>query len=236
MSSRQPLILSIETATTTGSIAVAEGSLILSSQKGDGLISHSNTLLSDIDDILKKVDRRFEEIELFAAAIGPGSFTGLRIGIATIKALAMTAKRPCAGIPTLEAVARSAGENLRVVATLLAGRGEVFAQLFSVSADGLVTEMDHPAHLPPSEVIKKYQDLENICWAGEGADAHKLEILASDAESLNARKGWRIASNLTNLAENVSALALQRAGSNELTTPENLHAIYVRPSDAELKK
>ncbi|HET6862339.1 MAG TPA: tRNA (adenosine(37)-N6)-threonylcarbamoyltransferase complex dimerization subunit type 1 TsaB [Pyrinomonadaceae bacterium] len=234
--SLQPLILSIETATTTGSIAVASGSLILSSKKGDGLSSHSNTLLSDIDDMLRHLDRRFEEIDFFAAAIGPGSFTGLRIGIATIKALAMTANRPCAGIPTLEAVARSAGENLCVAATLLAGRGEVFAQLFSVSAEGRVTEIDQPAHLPPREVLKKYQYLENLCWAGEGAEAHKAEILAFDDEVLKAGKKWRIASDLTNLAENVSALALQRSVTNELTSAENLHAIYVRPSDAELKK
>jgi len=121
--SSQPLILSIETATTTGSLAIAEGPLILSRKKGDGLISHSNTLLSDIDSILQQVDRRFEEIDFFAVTLGPGSFTGLRIGIATVKALAVTANRPCVGIPTLEAVARSAGDNDYVVATLLAGRG-----------------------------------------------------------------------------------------------------------------
>jgi len=233
MSSQEPLILSIETATTTGSIAIAEGSRILLSKKGDGLISHSNTLLSDIDDLVKQTDRDFEKIDLFAIAIGPGSFTGLRIGIATIKALGTIANRMCAAIPTLEAVARSAGANSSVVATLPAGRGEVFAQLFSVSAEGSVTEIDQPAHLPPREVIKKYQSLANLSWTGEGAEAHRAEILSAKGA---AESNWNIVSVATNLAENVSALALLKAANNELVTPENLRAIYVRPSDAELKK
>jgi len=233
--SSQPLILSIETATTTGSLAIAEGPRILSRKKGDGLISHSNTLLSDIDSILQQVDRRFEEIDFFAVTLGPGSFTGLRIGIATVKALAVTANRPCVGIPTLEAVARSAGDNDYVVATLLAGRGEVFAQLFSVSDGGLVTEIDQPAHLPPHEVIHKYQHLDQLCWAGEGALAHRAVILNSLDKDTRSRRKWGMASE-TNLAENISALALQRVYKNDLTSAENLHAIYVRPSDAELKK
>ncbi|HSE21557.1 MAG TPA: tRNA (adenosine(37)-N6)-threonylcarbamoyltransferase complex dimerization subunit type 1 TsaB [Pyrinomonadaceae bacterium] len=232
MSSQGPLILSIETATTTGSIAIAEGSRILLSKKGDGLISHSNTLLSDIDDLLRQANRDLARIDFFAIAIGPGSFTGLRIGIATIKALGTIADRMCAAIPTLEAVARSAGANPSVVATLPAGRGEVFAQLFSVTPEGVVTEIDQPAHLSPGEVIKKYQTLANLSWTGEGAEAHRTEILSSEA----AKSDWRIISPATNLAENVSALALLRAANNDLVTAGNLHAIYVRPSDAELKK
>ena len=231
MSAKQPLILSIETATITGSVALAYGRMILVSKKGDGQISHSNTLLSDIDDILKEANRCFGEIDVFAAATGPGSFTGLRIGLATLKALSMTVHRPCAGVPTLEAIARSAGENGFVAATLAAGRGEVFVQLFSVS-EGKVTEIDQPAHLPPREAVKKYRSHENLCWAGEGAEANRHDILSASEDSLN----WRIASNLTNLAENVSALALERVNNNQLVAPGELRAIYVRPSDAELKK
>jgi len=233
MSSKDPLILSIETATTTGSIAIAEGPRIIMSKQGDGLISHSNTLLSDIDDLLKQTDRDFEQIDLFAIAIGPGSFTGLRIGIATIKALGTIANRMCAAIPTLAAVARSAGTNPSIVAALPAGRGEVFAQLFSVSDEGSVAEIDRAAHLPPSEAIKKYQSLDELTWTGEGAEAHRAEILSA---GFALEGNWNVVSVTTNLAENVSALALQKAVKNELVTPESLHAIYVRPSDAELKK
>src|SRR6185295_791103 len=95
-----PLILSIETATLSGSIAIARGEQVLGVISGDPQISHSNTLLRDVDKLLTQTQITLPEIDLFAVATGPGSFTGLRIGIATTKALAATLDRPTAGIPT----------------------------------------------------------------------------------------------------------------------------------------
>ena len=104
-----PLILSVETATLSGSVAVSRGDELLGVVTGDASISHSNTLLVDVDKLLTETQIALPEIDLFAVATGPGSFTGLRIGIATIKALAATLDRPTAGVPTLEAVALSGG-------------------------------------------------------------------------------------------------------------------------------
>src|SRR5215212_8632457 len=138
------MILSVETATLSGSVALARGENILAGFAGDSGVSHSNTLLNDIDKLLNEAHVDLPEIDLFAVANGPGSFTGLRIGIATIKGLAATLGGPCAGVPTLQAVALAAGESRRSVALLPAGRGEVFAQLFSVMKDGFVTALDEP--------------------------------------------------------------------------------------------
>src|SRR5207245_8160334 len=117
---------------------------IIASIIGDASISHSNTLLRDINQVLKTAGVTLSDIELFAAAAGPGSFTGLRIGLATVKAFSMTLSRPCSGIPTLHAIAHSCGPTHVVVAAQPAGRGEVFAQLLSVSGDGIVEELDTP--------------------------------------------------------------------------------------------
>src|SRR5204863_4448137 len=114
-------------------------------------ISHSNTLLADLDKLLAETKTKLPAIDLFAVAAGPGSFTGLRIGIATVKALAATLDRPCAAIPTLQAVALAGGPSDASVALLPAGRGEVFAQLFSVANDGTVTPLDEPLHIPPEK-------------------------------------------------------------------------------------
>src|SRR5436190_11423783 len=92
-----------------GSVALLRDSTVLGSFTGDSQISHSNTLLRDIERLLSSTNTALPEIDLFAVAVGPGSFTGLRIGIATVKALAATLDRPCAGIPTLAAIAHSAG-------------------------------------------------------------------------------------------------------------------------------
>ena len=223
----EPLILSVETATLAGSVSLASGERIVAGFAGDASVSHSNTLLSDIDKVLGDARVELSEVELFAVASGPGSFTGLRIGIATVKGLAATLNCPCVGIPTLHAVAHSAGASEKTVALLPAGRGEVFAQLFSVTNEGVVTALDEASHIAPQRLFEKYGSLKDVLWCGEGAIVHKALV--------EERPGWRIAAPTVNLAEHVSTLALQRFRNQQLEHPDALQAIYVRPSDAELK-
>lgn len=230
MTLAEPLILAIETATLAGSLVLTRGDKIVDGLSGDPGISHSNTLLADVDKLLTQTNTELLQIDLFAVAAGPGSFTGLRIGIATVKALATTLDRPCAAVPTLQAVALSGGPSESSVALLPAGRGEVFAQLFSVAGDGAVTALDEPAHIPPARMIEKYGSLEEVIWCGAGAIAQR-ELIENAAEG----KKWRIASEIENLAQYVSWLALQNFRQDRLVAPDALQAIYVRPSDAELK-
>lgn len=221
------IILSVETATLAGSVAVTEGEVVLAASVGDPGASHSNTLLSDIDKILTLAKASLSDVDLFAVASGPGSFTGLRIGLATVKGFAATLSRPCAGVPTLHAVALSAGPSERSVALLPAGRGEVFAQLFSVTNDGVVTESDQATHISPQKLVAKYAWLDDVLWCGEGTTAHRA--------LLEDKPGWRIARQSENLAVPVASLALMRFRQNALEHPDALRAVYVRPSDAELK-
>jgi tRNA threonylcarbamoyladenosine biosynthesis protein TsaB len=227
MSTAEPSILSVETATLSGSVALSRGEQVLAAFTGDSGVSHSNTLLNDIDKLLNELQVDMSEIDLFAVATGPGSFTGLRIGIATVKALAATLGRPCAGIPTLEAVALAAGESRHSVALLPAGRGEVFAQLFSVTKDGFVTALDQATHISPQKLIEKYGLLDDVLWCGDGAIANKALI---ERESRG-----RIAPQIAVLARQIASLALTRFREKQLEQPDALQAIYVRPSDAELK-
>jgi len=242
----EPFILSLETATLAGSIAVSRGPTILAKQVGRPDVSHSNTLLSDIDEILSKLDLSIRDIDLFAVANGPGSFTGLRIGLATVKALATTLDRSCIGIPTLEATAHSAGVADAVVALLPAGRGEVFVQRFSTE-HGAVTASDSPQHLSPERAIDKYIDRAAILWTGEAAQLYSGLIqqraknagyrfaVADKQEVDSVNDGWIITVPALILAEHVASLALVRAQTGLQTTANSLKAIYVRPSDAEMK-
>jgi tRNA threonylcarbamoyladenosine biosynthesis protein TsaB len=228
--SSEPLILAVETATLAGSIAVVRHAKVIGSLEGDPQVSHSNTLLADLDALLAQTEVKLSEIDLFAVAAGPGSFTGLRIGLATVKALAATLDRSCAAIPTLHAVALAGGGSDATVALLPAGRGEVFAQSFSVAANGAVTALDEASHISPRKLIERYGSLENVLWCGEGALAQRELI-----ESAAAGKNWRIAPRIENLAQYVAELARVSFIANEVVAPEALRAIYVRPSDAELK-
>src|SRR5678816_1704804 len=139
------LILSVETATAGGSVCLSRGVDVLAIASGNRALSHSNTLLRDIQQCLDQAAIATREVDLFAAASGPGSFTGLRIGLATVRGLAATLDRPCAGIPTLHAIAHAAGTSASTVALLPAGRGEVFVQLLAVS-DSTVEDLDDAQH------------------------------------------------------------------------------------------
>lgn len=244
--SSSPVILSLETATPGGSIFLARGTDALATRKGDPKLSHSNSILTDIDECLNDAELKLGDIELFACASGPGSFTGLRIGIATLKALAATLHRPCFGVPTLNAIAHSAGASNATVALLPAGRGEVFAQMFSVSA-GEVVELDTAVHLSPPRLIERYGHFSTLIWSGPGAHIHRavlqdyaaqhgINFVEQVAESDIAGKGWTLALQETNLAQNVSALALRLFAVGQLQNAESLRAIYVRPSDAEINQ
>src|ERR687884_2380176 len=146
---KSPLILSLETATRAGSISVSRGESLLAFRSGDAQASHSTHLLIHIKSVLDEAGVTLQDIDLFAVAAGPGSFTGLKIGLATAKSFAATLDRPCVGIPTLHAVAYGAGKSCCTIAMLPAGRGEVYAQCLKVCEAGDVQALERPSHITP---------------------------------------------------------------------------------------
>jgi tRNA threonylcarbamoyladenosine biosynthesis protein TsaB len=239
---KELLILAIETTTRAGSVALARGKAILGSASGDASASHSTDLIRIVDGILEKAGVKLNEIDLFAAAVGPGSFTGLRIGLATTKSFAVCMGKGCAGVSTLAAIAHAAGASDQTVALLPAGRGELFAQLFSVS-DGQVRELDAPAHLSPGAILETYGEAREVRWAGEGAhlqaetlrgwaQAHKIPF----DDSSQGRTAWSLAAPAGDLAISIAALALNAYRNGIIVDPEELRAVYVRASDAEINE
>lgn len=241
--STEPVILAIETATRAGSVAIARGENILASRSGDASSSHSQDLIENLDAVLKEAGVELSTIDLLAAAIGPGSFTGIRIGLATVKSLAVSLDRRCVGVSTLAAVSHAAGVGERIVALLPAGRGEVFAQMFAVREDD-VKPLDEPAHISPNALVAKYGSYPRLTWAGEGAHA-QVELLRSEARAkgielkIGAREpdtnGWMLAPAAPGLAEDVAKLASREWRKGNVIDPEELRANYVRASDAEIK-
>jgi tRNA threonylcarbamoyladenosine biosynthesis protein TsaB len=244
---KEPLILAIETATRAGSVALARGREILASVIGDATASHSHDLISSVESTLGDANVKLKDIDLFAAAVGPGSFTGLRIGLATIKSFAVCMGKRCAGVSTLAAIAHAAGASKGTVSLLPAGRGEVFAQLFSVD-DGDVRDLDSAAHLTMKTILERYGEARELIWAGEGAHlqaealrawARANEIPFSRLEpnlSNESQTGWSIASPAGQLAVSIAALALKAHGNGNTVGPDELRAVYVRASDAEINE
>jgi tRNA threonylcarbamoyladenosine biosynthesis protein TsaB len=243
----EPLILAIETATRAGSVAVARGREILRSTSGDAAASHSNDLIASIEGILENAGVKLSDIDLFAVAVGPGSFTGLRIGLATTKSFAVCTGKRCAGVSTLAAIAHAAGNSKHTVALLPAGRGELFAQLFSVDGRA-VRALDSAAHLTANAILEKYGEAKELVWAGDGA-CLQAEALGAWARtrgisfgerkpdsSSKAQPGWSLAPLADQLAVSIAALALNAWDNGATLSPDELRAVYVRASDAEINE
>ena len=249
-----PLILALDTATEVRSVSIARGEEVLACRSGRVQRENSASVLQDIDEALAAAGVKLREVELFAVATGPGSFTGLRSGIATIKAFAATFNRPVAGVPTLHAVAFAAGTGRRVLASLPAGRGEVFAQLLSISFEGenAFEELSEPFHLRPSALLEKAAQWGgNLTWAGSGAQTHVAAIrefaaernivwrdeAAAGDESVGAEGAcWTLAPPCESYAERIAALGLINYRRGSTIVAEDLYALYVRLSDAELNE
>lgn len=242
------LTLSVETATERRSVAVLRGAEVLSLCERELRDGGGAAVLADIDQALSEAGVRVSDVELFAAASGPGSFTGLRAGLATVKALAATLGMPVVGVPTLHALAHAARPARNLCVLLPAGRGEVFAQMLSVTPGGEVEELGAAEHVPPARLLERMSGEGGVKFAGGGA--HKFEeLLRERAEALglkfielgDAREEspegvWALAPRVASLAAGVGALALSRYESGERGGADELCAIYVRPSDAELNE
>jgi tRNA threonylcarbamoyladenosine biosynthesis protein TsaB len=242
------LTLSVETATERRSVAVLRGGRVLSLCERELRDGGGAAVLADIDRALADASVRVADVELFAAASGPGSFTGLRAGLATVKALAATLGRPVVGVPTLHAVARAARPARYLYALLPAGRGEVFAQSLRVTGRGEVEGSGAPVHTPPARLLESMRAGGGVKFAGGGA--HKFRELLSeraaalglkfeelaDARAEPSEDVWALAPPVESLAAEVGALALSMYKAGERGGADDLRAIYVRPSDAELKE
>jgi len=235
---RDPLILAIETSTRAGSVSLARGRKVLSAVLGDGESSHSMDLVDNIELVLRQGNAKLSDIDLFAVTVGPGSFTGLRIGLATVKALAVCVGKPCAPVSTLAAIACAAGDSERTVAILPAGRGEVYTQSFSVRSE-VVSALDTAAHIKPVRLLEKYGDTQTIRWAGEGAHQQLENIRASGIGNWTSPTegvGWSVAPQSEHLANYVAVLALTDYRAGRVIAAGELQANYVRASDAEINQ
>ncbi len=214
------LILAIDTSWKQGSVALARGDargfeLIEMAPVAGGTFSAQ--LIPEISALLARHKIEKDEIEGFGAASGPGSFTGLRVGLAAIKALAEVLKKPVAAVSVLEALAVAAGVSGKVIAALDAGRAEAFVGEYEVGDGGA-------ARVRESLVD---QDELPALIAGSG----KATVVTPDeaiAGLLAVRRVPRPQSDA------IARLALRKILAGETVAPAELDANYLRRSDAEI--
>ncbi len=174
-----PLLLAVETATAAQGVALLRGDEVLSVWRGHGRRPGSEALLPAIQQVLAEVGAGVKDLAGFAVSIGPGSFTGLRVAIATVKGLAFDAGPCVAPVPTLEALAAVAGPRRAPVAAVLDARrgdlyGAVYAEAVCLVEPGVYAPADFAARLPA----------ECAAVVGEGAPLLAPHLGASSAALL----------------------------------------------------
>ena len=149
------LVLALDTTTRQGSAALTRDGVLLGTFSGDAMMTHGERLPGDLIRLLGAHGSQIADVDLFAVAAGPGSFTGLRIGIATLQGLALANKRPLVGVSGLDALDAAAhsltSEEGPVAAWVDAQRGQVFSAVYS---GGHVVE--GPVVEKPADVLARW--------------------------------------------------------------------------------
>jgi tRNA threonylcarbamoyladenosine biosynthesis protein TsaB len=237
------LILALDTTSEAGGAAIFRDAQCLAFAQNDSTANYSVTLFQMIDHLTQEVralpDVSFQglkDIELFAVSNGPGSFTGIRVGLAAAQGWAKAFGRPVRGVSILEAMVEEAQPETELAVPILnARRGEFFLQAFRRVSAGSVT-----CFVPEGEgVVLKPQGVnrfiaEHMSRRGAATGLAREHDCAARGlrESLPADLVWRCVSGT--LLRAVARLAMRAASRGELGVPTDLDAYYIRRSDAEL--
>ena len=221
------IILALDTTTRTGGCAVLRGDDVLAEVPGDAARTHAERLPGDLMTALERARVALSAVDVFAVATGPGSFTGLRVGIASMQGLALAAGRPLVGVSVLDALAVAAqDEGLARVATWVdAWRGEVYAALY----EGM-REAERASVELPEAILRRLRGTRTL-FIGDGAAVHRDVIagaMGSDAV-------------LASVLEPPMAGILGRLARAEIERghrpgPADIQPLYVRRPDAELAR
>ncbi|HHV47296.1 MAG TPA: tRNA (adenosine(37)-N6)-threonylcarbamoyltransferase complex dimerization subunit type 1 TsaB [Tissierellia bacterium] len=226
-------VLAVDTSTVIATCAVMEDENLLGEYSLNQNMSHSENLVPMIKEVLDSLKLHVRDIDLYGVAVGPGSFTGLRIGIATVKAFAHVYNKPIVGISTLEALAFNLSFNGLIVPMIDARRNRVYTGIYRWKRDRLINVME-PTVMDINNLIETLPKEENILVNGNAVYIHKDHI----KDKLGDRVHF--AQNIHNhcRALSVAELALKKVDNTGNANYYNLVPEYIKESQAqgELRK
>jgi tRNA threonylcarbamoyladenosine biosynthesis protein TsaB len=225
---KQPRILSLDCSSLAGSVALSQGETLIGEVLLNVRSTHSEKLLQQIDQLLDAAGWTLADIDLYVAVTGPGSFTGLRIGLATIKGLAQVHDKPVVGVTSLATVA----QNLPLIAGpfcafLDARKKEVYAQLFEWH-EGATRALGDAVVSPPEALLRRLDG--DLAFVGDGVLQYRslIENVLGSRATLPPNSAHQIR------ASQAAGLGLRQFEDGCFMRPEELLPCYIRPSDAEL--
>jgi tRNA threonylcarbamoyladenosine biosynthesis protein TsaB len=217
------LILGVDTSGKNGSIALVEfepgapRTLEVVPLEGG---TFSAQLVPQISELLVRHNFSKRDLDGFAVVSGPGSFTGLRVGLAAIKALAEVLEKPIAAVSLLEALARASGRQGEITTLVDAGRGQVYAGDFRISENQMITRDERPLELRELALIRDREIVTTDLKIAEFARQHGLPV-----EHIPYPR-----------ADAIATFGFEKITAGETVSALDLDANYIRLSDAEIKK
>lgn len=211
--------LAIDTTTAWGSAALVDGGELLGEVRLRSGGGHSPALVSSVAFLLGALGLSPRDVEGFAVTVGPGSFTGLRVGLATVQGLALASRRPCLGVSALDVLAaRIRGTAECLVAMVDAYRDQVYACLYDREAHSL----GEPSAADPEALLGSLP--ERPALTGDGAARYREVILRLRPRAVLPERSRFLAGTLGRLAE-------PRLARGEGGPPDSLRPLYLRPVD-----
>lgn len=218
-------ILAFETTGNYGSVALIAGDGYIWQKMTTERMSHLKMITQEAERVLEEAGVKKDEITAVAASVGPGSFTGIRIGLATARTIGQALGIPCIGVSSLEIFREKAEEGRSAAVIFNARRGQVYGAVFD--EDGSEVLKPGPYMLEQvMEVSEKVKNPENLVWYGDGTDAYAYRL-----------EGRKIASeeDRYQMADMVARKALEEYRKGNTVTYNELLPDYMRVAEAEQK-
>ncbi len=214
------LLLSVDSSAVTASAALIEDGRVIKSEFINKGLTHSETLLPLIENVMEGC--AYKRLDTIAVTAGPGSFTGVRIGVATVKGLAFPYDIPCISVSTLEAIAYNfTDENAVICAVMDARRMQFYNALFKVE-NGRVTRLCEDRAISIEALGEELKAYENVIIAGDGAELCYNNLNLENIALAEEDKRWQNGVGVSKAAENKKTIKA-----------EALMPVYLRLSQAE---
>lgn len=233
------LVLGVDTSTEFLSVALIDEKKALVSYDAVGKLNHSTLLVPTIKKALAKARKKIKDIALFSVGIGPGSFTGLRVGITAIRGLAIALDKPLIGIPTMDAIAvnalqylkkkKAADRDIKICPILDAKKNQVYACVYRVSGDKIIKESGYLLE-PVDMLVKRLKG--EIIFLGDGVPLYEDSL--SGVESIKAAfiedKKWFPKASV------IAGMGLLMFNSGKHDDPYDLAPMYLYARDCNVRK
>ncbi|MGD2244925.1 MAG: tRNA (adenosine(37)-N6)-threonylcarbamoyltransferase complex dimerization subunit type 1 TsaB [Candidatus Aminicenantes bacterium] len=222
------IILAVDTTTFAGSVALLKETNLIAELNIDSSSTYSERLLPAVDFLLKTHKLSIQDIEGFAVAVGPGSFTGIRIGLSTVKSFSFASGKPVAGVSTLRALAEKLRHSqARLLCPLLdAKKGEIYAALFESKEDKLFEVVPQGAY-SPDRFLSLLPSHRIVTFIGNGAEVYRRKIFQylKDKARLSHRSPF--------IAHEIGRLGYEMLKKKKGMSAGELEPLYFRKSQAE---